>query len=258
MPNTVQAAAEGMPNLDRRRLLIGLAAASTAAAAMTVAPSAHSATHSENPELIRLGGGLAAIAEEYRISAAERKAIVKEWKKVWPVAPDEIICGRWSREIERDITGAGIAREGKKDCLSIWSCDELEWYLSRAKSILKGKAIDKRSLGGLPNRAAWEDELDRLVAQYTAASKYEAEKARVLKASGYKAADERKHAAAAALIGIINNIMAQSETTMAGVIIKAQALAAWGLVSDWQRYTIAAADWGPALAASVLRLAGEA
>ncbi|RWP23780.1 MAG: hypothetical protein EOR01_07795 [Mesorhizobium sp.] len=261
MPNTtVRAAAEGMPEINRRRLLLGLAAASTAAAAVTVAP-AHSAALADNPELVRLGGGLAAIAEEYRIAVAERKAIIKEWSRVWPVAPDEIISDRQygSGPIERDITGTGIWRPGSKDrALVIVTCDDLEWELTRAKRILKGKSIDKRSVGGLPDRAAWENELDAIVAQYTAASKYEAEKARVLKASGYEAANERKHAAADALIGIINDIMAQPETTMAGVVIKAQALAQWGLVSDWQRYTIASADWGPALAASVLRLAGEA
>jgi hypothetical protein len=138
-----------------------------------------------------------------------------------------------------------------------WSCDDLEWELNRAKSILKGKTIDKRSLGGLPDRAAWEEALNELVAQYTAAAKYEAEKAHILKASGYTAANQRQRAASKALIAIIDQIMKQPETTMAGVVIKAEALAAWGLVADWEQYlTMQSAHWGPALAASVLRLAG--
>ncbi|TPN58621.1 hypothetical protein FJ976_01540 [Mesorhizobium sp. B1-1-9] len=261
MPNTVQAAAEGMPEVNRRRLLLGLAAASTAAAACTVATAAHSAAPVENPELVRLGNTLAAIADEYRAARDARIAIIDKWSKVWPLAPDEIISDRQygNGPIERDITGSGLYRKGAARCLVIYTCDDLDWYLTRAKRILKGKTIDKRSVGGLPDRDAWEDALDRYAAEYTAAAKYEAEKARILKASGYEAADRRKEAAATALINAIDGIMAQPETTMAGVMIKAQALAAWGLVTDWQRLlTLQAPAWGPALGASVLRIAGEA
>ncbi|QND60981.1 hypothetical protein [Mesorhizobium huakuii] len=68
-----------------------------------------------------------------------------------------------------------------------------------------------------------------------------------------------KEAAAKALIDAIDGIMAQTEATMAGVMIKAPALAAWGLVQDRQRLlTPQAAAWGPALGASVVRMAGEA
>lgn len=262
MPNiSVRAAAEGMPALNRRRLLLGLAAASAAAAAFTVAPAAHSATPVENPELVRLGNAFAAIADEYRAARDARIAIIEKWSKVWPLAPDEIISDRQygNDPIERDLTGSGLHRKGANRPLAIYTCDELDWYLTRAKRILKGKTIDKRAVGGLPDRAAWEDGLDQLVAEYTAAAKYEAEKARILRASGYEAANRRKEAAAKALIEAIDSIMAQSETTMAGVMIKAQALAGWGLVQDWQRLlTPQAAAWGPALGASVLRMAGEA
>ncbi|RWB05449.1 MAG: hypothetical protein EOQ39_22525 [Mesorhizobium sp.] len=262
MQNTrVLAAAEGLPEISRRRLLLGLAAASTAAAALTVAPAAHAATPVENPELVRLGNALAAIADEYRTARDARIAIIDKWSKVWPLAPDEIILDRkyGSDEIERDLTGSGLYRKGSDRALAIYSCRDLEWYLTRAKRILKGKTIDKRAVGGLPDRAAWEDSLDQRAAEYTAAAKYEAEKARILKVSSYEAANRRKQAAAVALIDAIDGIMAQPETTMAGVMIKAQALATWGLVTDWQRMlTPKAAAWGPALGASVLRMAGEA
>lgn len=47
MPNTsVRAAAEGMPNVNRRNLLLGAAAISTAAAVIMVAPYAHAAAGS--------------------------------------------------------------------------------------------------------------------------------------------------------------------------------------------------------------------
>ena len=48
MPNTsVRAAAEGMPNLNRRSLLLGAAAISTAVAMVAVVPEAHAATSLE-------------------------------------------------------------------------------------------------------------------------------------------------------------------------------------------------------------------
>ena len=51
--------------------------------------------------------------------------------------------------------------------------------------------------------------------------------------------------------------MAEPETTMAGVVVKAQALAAWGTVEDvWQAFGRDSYTWGPALSASVLRIAG--
>ncbi|TPK04590.1 hypothetical protein FJ872_27405 [Mesorhizobium sp. B2-5-9] len=259
MSNTpVRAAAEGMPAINRRRLLLGLAAASTAAA-VTVAPRAHSATIAENPELVRLGNAFPAIAEEHRAAKEARSKIINKWSKLWPSAPDEILIGgSHGRVIERDLTGCGVYRNGKT--VGIVTCDDLDWYIGRAKRILKGKSIDKRAVCGLPNRASWELHLDELVAEYGVAAKYEAEQTRILKASGYKAANERRTKASTALVAAVDAIMAQPETTMAGIVIKAQALAAWGRYADqWERYlTKEAAAWAPSLAAAVLRLAGEA
>lgn len=259
MPNTsVLAAAEGMPEINRRRLLLGLAAASTAAAVVTVASHAHAAP-TENPELVRLGNDFPAVATEYNSALAALTCIINEWSTVWPLAPDEILANRQSTTMERDITGSGLYRKGASYPRYILTCEDLDWELKRAKSVLKGRTIDKRPLGGLPNRAAWEDALDEMVADYTVAAKYEAEKARILKASGYESARHRKDMAARALINAIDVIMAQPETTMAGVVIKAQALAAWGDVEHWQRLlTPQAVGWGTMLSSSVLRLAGEA
>lgn len=125
MPNTtVLAAAEGLPEINRRRLLLGLAAASTTAAAITMAPSAHSATPDENPELVRLGNAFAAIADEYRTASDARNAIIDKWSKVWPLAPDEIILDRQydaHNAIERDITGSGLYRKVGSRCLAIYT-----------------------------------------------------------------------------------------------------------------------------------------
>jgi len=107
------------------------------------------------------------------------------------------------------------------------------------------------------NRAEWEAHLDELAEHHRIATAYEAEKARTLKVSGYKAADERMHAARKALGGLVDAVMSQPETTMAGVMVKAQAMAAWGKLPPFWTM-LEGHKWGVALAASIMRVAGEA
>ncbi|MBZ9981349.1 hypothetical protein LB521_09275 [Mesorhizobium sp. BR-1-1-8] len=90
MPNTaVRAAAEGMPALNRRRLLLGLAAASTAAAAITVAPGVHSAEPAAHPDaalfLLDKEMDKATAAMNRALKAARR--IDKKCDKLFPPEP---------------------------------------------------------------------------------------------------------------------------------------------------------------------------
>jgi hypothetical protein len=69
MPNTpVREAAEGMPAINRRRLLLGLASASAVAAIVPI-PKADAAPL-ENSELIRLGNELPALVVECHAAEA--------------------------------------------------------------------------------------------------------------------------------------------------------------------------------------------
>ncbi|RWO35010.1 MAG: hypothetical protein EOS10_01620 [Mesorhizobium sp.] len=91
MPNTlVRAAAEGMPDVNRRRLLLGLAATSTAAAALAVAsPPAHSAVPGEHPdaELLALDKEMeAAHSRMVRASKVCRK-VGRKCEKLYPPRP---------------------------------------------------------------------------------------------------------------------------------------------------------------------------
>ena len=45
---------------------------------------------------------------------------------------------------------------------------------------------------------------------------------------------------------------------MAGVMVKVQAMAAWGKLRPFWTMLSKAHEWGPALAASILRVAGKA
>src|SRR5688572_12605985 len=96
MPNnTVQAAGEVMPAMNRRSLLRGLAAASIAAGGSSVASaSTFVPVPAENDELLRLGNELPAVTAEFYAARERRRAILAEWSQRWPVAPDEILTVR--------------------------------------------------------------------------------------------------------------------------------------------------------------------
>jgi hypothetical protein len=91
MPNTsVRAAAEGMPDVNRRRLLLGLASASAVAATVSI-PQAADAAPIENPVLIRMADELPAIEAECHAADAAIDSVLAQWRPLWPLAPEEIV-----------------------------------------------------------------------------------------------------------------------------------------------------------------------
>ncbi|WP_143748325.1 hypothetical protein [Mesorhizobium carmichaelinearum] len=103
MPNTtVRAAAEGMPDVNRRRLLLGLAAASTAAVALAVAPHAHATSDQPSSKL----PGLEA-------------AFYLEWNKLRAMEPDHAAAERRYFE-ERAKLVKPVMREHTAAELEAW------------------------------------------------------------------------------------------------------------------------------------------
>lgn len=255
----VLATAEGMPALNRRRLLLGLAAASTAAAAITVAPAARSAP-AENPELIRLGNALAAVEAAYVAANGVVITIIKEWAPRWPAAP-KILLGFGYAE-DRDFEGRGIRsknRFGNDAWLRVATVNDLQWHIDTARRVLKGRSIDKRKIRGM-TRAEWEEELSVLTRMEKTATKLAAKRSSVMAASGFQEAKAVRKAAFDQLAEIVMETMGHEAVTMDGVVIKAMAMDAWGRHAELPDMilTPGAATWGQQLAASVLRLAGEA
>lgn len=228
--------------LNRRALLSGLAAASTAAA---VPAAASAVLPSESPELGRLAKLCAAAAAEYFAAREALAAIVEEWERQWPLAPDEI-TGRGG-DYERDITGAGLWRKGERDPRRVLDAETLErWVKGTERSVKRAKSDSRRA----ELMAALEEERRALAL----ARSYEAEKARILEASGHEQAADRHKAAFDALQDTTKAIMAEPDRTMADVMIKAQALDVWSRVDrSYRAFTPGAADWGPMLAASIMR-----
>lgn len=259
MPNTnVQAAGEAMPTFNRRSLLRGLAAASIAAGGASVAAASPVVPLPvENEELIRLGNDLPAIIAAFTATRASLKAITDKWSPRWPVAPDEILMSRYSYGMmERSLTGHAIEREldGKKVTYGLLTTKDLERHMNLARGILKGKTVDSRKIRG-KTRSDWELELAEDTKSYSIAERYEKECQRIRDASGYDAADAAFRQATKDLAAIISSIMAQQDYTMAGIVIKAQALSMTNSNALFFETCFEGKDWASEFSASVLRIA---
>ena len=115
-------------------------------------------------------------------------------------------------------------------------------------------------VGDLYGGAGRERELRRLIGLHAdklaLATAYEAERDRVQSASGISGAKARCDAAYAALAALVEQIITADETTMAGVVIKAQAIAAWNAIPLGRRFLPSLeGGWEAKLAASILRIA---
>lgn len=265
--------------LDRRRLLLGLAAASTAAAAPAVAGVAPVL---ENPELLRLADLLPAALAERAAATAHKAAVVAEWSPAWPIAPDAICDGYatgFSTIGETGLTGAPMLANGERPPLPPhgltgreWSehvdkCRadpaahyprvvmSAKWLASRRDDCLKKLRRQRPKHPLSPVQVA---ELETLAGDYSQkaalAAAYETECARIKAASGYAAAVARDKAAFDALAKLVGEIITAPAETMAGVIVKAQALAAWEADRDAIIHP-ASWSWPGAFASEVLAIA---
>lgn len=265
--------------MDRRRLLLGLAAASTAAAA----PIATLATApAESPALLALAERLEAAAAETAAARAHKQAVVSDWWGKWPTAPAEI-CEGFNRSYgahgEQGLTGAQILSNGHPvpNAPSRASADQWRAYLAACNA--NPEAYHSRVVGTSARFATRRDdclkaidrkrprhplspaeiaELQAMAADYSEkavlAAAYEGSCERVREASGYREAVDRDNAAFQALAAIVAEIIATPAETVAGVIIKAQALAAWE-AEPAHIFHVASWNWPGAFAAEVIRIA---
>lgn len=245
--DATRATAEGLPQINRRRLLLGLAAASAAAAPTT----AEAAAVPENPELLRLGDELAAFEAGYIKALRSQTETAKEWAPKWPKPPAELLLPQGTIAANdcwyRDFFGAhhGV-------CFA--SSRQIEWDLMRPRSALRSRAANNRYLQEM-SREEWQAEFDRLTRLQQIAKDFETERARVEAAANYEGAWMHTKAMTIALSDHITKIMDQPETSMVGVIIKAQALASWGRVDEWDQTwaVFKPNNWHGAIAAAILR-----
>jgi hypothetical protein len=246
--NVVRAAAEGMPDVNRRRLLLGLASASAVAATVSI-PQAD-ATPMENPDLIRLGNELPAVEARYLNAVAAVRAIAAEWSPVWPVVPAELVGFSTRNNVENNIFGLPVRGADGKFRTFKGAPELNEW-----KNMME-RDLGRKQIKCEKRRAHIRASIANHERQIAVAEKYEAECDRIVQASGIRAATRREVNAVKALANHVDAIMTLPETSMTGVMVKAQALALWGKMPshDQNIALFQALNWGPMFGASVVRL----
>lgn len=234
----------------RRRMLLGLAAASTAAA--TGASAEGQAAPAEAPELIAMGDQLGGSLAAYKSAARHVQAIGDEWGPQWPTPADEIINYGGGAKMHRDIHGNGIKVPGRhgKDVVYVGTPEDFQKSSERHWAMYEHKMKTKSQRGAAyPKRWAEKD-----TAAIRPAQAYWSEVERITKASGIEAAKIAKTEAIDALRDLVGRIVLFQEQSITGLIIKAEAMQAWGEVEEFYRlFNVNAPVWADAMTQTVLR-----
>jgi hypothetical protein len=235
--------------LSRRKMLLGLALSATAA---TVADAA--SVPQENPDLLAMADALPAVQAEYLAAQAHVRAIVAEWSPQWPVPSEDIIRYAAGSKDYRDIAGWGLEMPWGKGGLMRMP------QLGTPEVFEKGAAFNEKeaarragfkSKKGLERHLQWARE-DRK--RIELARVYWSEVERITAASGIEAAKARREVARDALKAAVDRIMTAEDWTIAGAVIKAQALNAWAVVEHTHRaFNDRGAAWADLLSASIVK-----
>lgn len=234
--------------LSRRRLLSGLAISATAAA--TGALPGHASPVAENPALITLGDQLPALASEHVAAKASYDQLRSAARKVWPRASEEITY--WGSQCvpENFIDGSGY-KEGRKLLTEAAIDDEVTHARKEAQRLL---GLGGSIRAGKAHRK--NDWADRMGARRPAVKAYWAETARLHAEFDFENVNRCYRETQEALRQHVSEIMMCREETLAGVVIKAQALAAWSHTDRFRKaFNELAPGWSDAIAASIMRQA---
>lgn len=248
------------PSLNRRRLLLGIASASAAGAAIAIS-SAAVVGATENANLLRLAEELPTLEAKYVTANKAKEAAYRNGMKHWPIAPRVLVQSNYgSRSLERDIAGAGLKRNG--DFANLWELDDVR---NRVAALHKAVHCARKNpdrpfsvayFTGTDTAEGWKPYLAEWQMILAAAEAYYATTDRLREECGYEPARLADEAARDALVTHVAAIMAERPTTMAGVVIHARALAAFGEVEQFYRVCEPTSwPWASSFAASVLRLA---
>lgn len=234
--------------LSRRTILAGLA---TAAAAAT---SAKASGPQESAELIDLSNALPGHVEAYQAAAKKVADIAETWGPQWPTPCEEIIRFTNSENQHTDILGVPVKVKrhpgGFGQIVEIGSPEDF------ARSAESNEAEYQRRMGFKSQRGAKfsKQRAERDRAAIPLSEAYWSEVERIKEASGVDTAKEAQAAARDELQALVDQIMKTPETTIAGVVIKAQALEAWSSVDKfWRTFNLQGVDWAESLAASIIR-----
>lgn len=244
--------------VDRRRFLLGLAAASTAAA--TAGPS--SAAPAENPKLIALANELPAVAAAYHAAYRAYREMVWQHKTATPLAPDEITeiglgCPREVRqrgEVEMYSTLGYLYRKGEEHPRRIV---RTSWDFRREIDMLRRTKRRAKKNGAVAEYLDAEEKIAELKKQLLRVEAYEAAWAEARDAAheDHERLYPAREQGLQALADHVSAIMAEPDWTMEGLIIKAETLMEWDRLDKQEKLYahILGADWHSTIAASILR-----
>lgn len=232
MPNSVLAAATGLPKISRRSVLGGLAAATAAAATVTVAQAATPAEAAEpiqlaapqaNPELIALFGDLKAAVAEKAAAKDAKEWLVDEWRHLWPLAPDEITYSGFtdkSDESEVDLGGRPIVRRRETYARRVRGLDGLTRTVVNIEEAIERSRTEKARQMRQRRAVEWRHE-------HRLGEEYYGQIERVKEASGIGKANARIAAAHREISRLSKEIMASSASSLSCLAIKAEAVDIW-------------------------------
>lgn len=243
--------------VDRRRFLLGLAAASTAAAAVPA-----SAALVENPQLIALAGELLAVASDYHKAASTYDEMHKRRRASTPLAPDEITeigkgCPRSTSqpgEVELNATPGYLYRKGEEYPRRIV---RRSWQFSNEINELRRVKRAAKKNGAVAEYLDAEEQIIKLKIQRAKIESYEAEArdARAAASADHDRLYPIRERALQALANHVSAIMEEPDWTMEGLIIKAETLMEWNRLDKQDKLYahILGADWHASIASSILR-----
>lgn len=242
---TITLAAATEQTVTRRRVLLGLGAA-TASAAVVVAPSiakSETVERKENPELLKAHEALKDARNEFAEATDALTWIADEWKHLWPLAPEPLLgCGNVDRagrneDAERDIIGryikrdtsdltrrmssAKFRRENPSICFAVMSPEEAREQLEFWKNRVPKGRTEKALAQNTATRAHFIADLEL---KLSLAIQYRAETDSMRKAAGVQQAKDRIETAKNHVRQIGIDISTIDAFTPQGLRIKADAL----------------------------------
>jgi len=215
--------------MNRRNVLMGLAAVPTVAAPAAVTASPIEAE--ERQTLIKAWEDFRAAEAEYYAAKDALEWLADEWKHLWPRAPES---ARWHGSdgiVEADIAGRSY-RDERGYVISLKTLKELargrEWVeAQQPRKRVKDRAKEEQRL--LKWKREWLAEIDEAEAYYDRIAKLRT-------AAGAEAANKRVDTALVAMTAAATRVSKEPARTLYGVRLKADAvlgtMEAYGIKAD--------------------------
>lgn len=219
---------------------------------------------SESPELLALGAEVETKLSSYRAAAAQLAEARATAAALWPVAPTEIVVDRRDR-YARDLFADCYERETDFEGEQVWpdpfTKDGKEFQMP-PRDLLRSDALAQFLAEVRAEPDDWDDDglADDLAGRVRAAEAYEAACAHAIETSDIEEAKWKARRGASELLDLLREIRNHVPRTIAGVLIVARAVTAFGEAqkdSYWpsDHIHMGGSILGATLADAVLRVA---